>query len=76
MVKLKSSRTLEGNESKIPTEGNKGQASNPKKYRGKKPQNKPIPELETDTDFQVWFTDLKGYTFDLGPRASEKIPDQ
>ena len=57
----------------IPTDGNKGQASNPKKYKGKKPRNKPIPEPKTETDFQGRCTDLEGYTLDLGQRASEKF---
>ena len=72
MVELKLSRSPEGSESKISNGGNKGQVSKSKKYRGKKPQNKPIPDPKTETDFQVWCTDLKGYTFDLGPRAPEK----
>ena len=73
MVESKPSRPLEGNESKISTDGNKGQASKPKKYRGKKPQNKPSPEPEAETDFQVWYTDLEGYTFDLVTRSSDKF---
>ena len=73
MVKSKPSRPPEGNESKIPTDGNKGNASNTKKYRGKKHQNKPSTEPKTETDFQGRCTDLEGYNFDLGPRAYEKI---
>ena len=74
MVKSKPSRPPEGNELKIPTDGNKGQVSKPKKYRGKKqPRNKSSLEPETETDFQGWCTDLEGYTFDLGPRASDKF---
>ena len=73
MFKLKPSRPPEGNKSKIPNDGNKGKDSKPKKYRGKKHQNKPIPEPETETDFQGQCTDLEGYTFDLGPRAYEKF---
>ena len=74
MVESKPSRPPEGNELKIPTDGNKGQASKPKKYRGKKqPQNKPSMEPETETDFQGRCTDLEGYTFDLGPRSSDKF---
>ena len=74
MVKSKPSRPSEGNELKIPIDGNKGQASNPKKYRGKKqPRNKSSLDPETETDFQVRCTDLEGYTFDLGPRASAKF---
>ena len=76
MVKLKPSRPPEGNEMEITTEENKVQASNPKKYRGKKPQNKPSPDPKTDTDFQGRFTDLEGYTVDLGPRSSEFFPEQ
>ena len=74
MVKSKPSRPPEGNELKIPTDGNKGQAYKPKNYRGKKqPQNKPSMEPETETDFQGRCTDLEGYTFDLGPRLSDKF---
>ena len=59
---------------KIPTDGNKVKASKPKKYRGKKqPKNKSSLEPETDTDFQGRCTDLEGYTFDLGPIASDKF---
>ena len=50
MVELKPSRPPEGNELKNPTERNKGKAFKPKKYRGKNHQNKPIPELEPETD--------------------------
>ena len=73
MVKSKPSRPPEGNELKIPTDGNKVQASKPKKYRDKNPQNKPIPEPETETDFQGWYTDLQRYTFDLVPISSNKF---
>ena len=74
MVKSKPSCPPEGNESKIPTYGNKGKDSKTKKYRGKKQsQNKSSLDHETETDFQVRCTDLEGYTFDLGPRASDKF---
>ena len=73
MVKSKPSRPPEGNELKIPTDRNKGQASKPKKYRGKKPRNKPSPDPKTETDLQGGCTDLKCYNFDLGPRASDKF---
>ena len=43
MVKSKPFRPPEGNESKTPTDGNMGQAFKTKKYRGKKPRNKPSP---------------------------------
>ena len=33
----------------------------------------PALEPETETDFQGRRTDLEGYTFDLGPRASDKF---
>ena len=72
MVKSKPPRPPEGNKLKIPTDGNKGQASKPKKYRGKKPQNKPSLDPETETDFRGRCTDLEGYNVDLGPRESEK----
>ena len=74
MVESKPSLPPEGNELKIHTDGNKVQAFIPKKYRGKKqPRNKPILEPETKTNFQGWCTDLGGYNFDLGPRASDKF---
>ena len=74
MVILKPSRPPEGNELNIPTEENKGQVSNIKKYKGKKkPQNKSFLEPKTKTDFQGRCTDLEGYTFDLGPRVSDKF---
>ena len=73
-VESKSSRPPEGNELKVRTYGNKGKVSNPKKYRGKKqPRNKSSLEPKTETDFQGRCTDLEGYTFDLGPRASDKF---
>ena len=56
----------------ILTGGNKGGVSKPKKYRDKKFRNKPSLETETETDFQGQCTELEGYTFDLGSRASEK----
>ena len=74
MVESKPSRPPEGNGLKIPTDGNKGQVSKPNKYRGKKqPRNKSSLEPETETDFQGRCTDLEGYTFDLGRRASDKF---
>ena len=73
MVESKPSRPPEGNELKIPTDGKKGQAYKPNNYRGKKPQKKPSPDPETKTDFQGWSTELEGYTFDIGPRASDKF---
>ena len=52
---------------------NKGQESNPKKYRGKKTRNNPILDPKEDTYFQGRCTDLEGYILDLGPRASKKF---
>ena len=60
MDRSKPSRPPEGNELNILTDGNKLQASNPKNYRGKKPQNKPSLDPETETDFQGRCTDLEG----------------
>ena len=74
MVGSKPSRPPEGNKLNIPTDRNKGQASKPKKYRGKKqPLNKPSLEPKTETDFQGRCTDLEVYTFDLGPRAPNRF---
>ena len=74
MVKSKPYRPPEGNELKIPNDGNKGHVSKPKKNRGKKqPQNKSSLDPKTETDFQGRCTDLKCYTFDLGPRESDKF---
>ena len=71
--KIKPSRPPKGNESNILTHRRKGQASNTKKCRGKKPQNKPSPYPESKIDFQGQCTDLEGYMFDLKPRASENF---
>ena len=73
MVKLKPSRPPEGNESNILTDRNKGKGFKPKKYRGKKPRNKPSLDPKAETDFQGRCTDLEVYTFDIGPRASSKF---
>ena len=73
MVELKPSHPPVGKKSNIPTYRDKGQASKPKNYRGKKPWNKPILELKNKTDFQGQCTDLEGYTFDLRKRASDKF---
>ena len=74
MVKSNPSCPPEGNELNIPTDGNKGKFSKSKKYRGKKQtRNKSSLEPKTETDFQGRCTDLEGYTFDLGPRSSEKF---
>ena len=73
MVKSKPSRPPKGNVLKIPSKRKKGQASNPNKYRSKKPQNKPSPYPKADTDFQGHCTGLEGYTFDLGPIAPDKF---
>ena len=45
----------------------------PIKCRGKKLQNKPIPEPKTKTEFHCRCTDLEGYTSDLGPRLPENF---
>ena len=74
MVKSKPSCPPEGNVLKIPTDRNKEKSSKSKKCRGKKqPRNKSILEPKTKTDFQGRCTDLEGYTFDHGPRASDKF---
>ena len=74
MVESKPSRPPEGNELKIPTDGNNGQVSITKKYRGKKqPRNKSSLEPESETDFQGQCTDLEGYNFELGTRLSDKF---
>ena len=74
MVESKPSHPPEGNELKTLTDGNKGQASKTKDYRGKKkPRYKSILDTKTETDFQGRCTDLEGYTFDLVPRASDKF---
>ena len=72
MVKSKPSFPLEDNESKIQTDRNKGRASKPNHYRGKKPQNKLSPYPKSDTNFQGQCTYLEGYIFDLGPRSFYK----
>ena len=74
MAKLKPSLPPEINEFNIPNYGGKRQASNTKKYRVKKPRNKPILEHKSETDFQGRCTDSEGYIFDLGTRALNKFP--
>ena len=73
MVKSKSYCPPEGNELKIPAGRNKVQASNPKKYRGKIPRNKPSFDPETETDFQGQCTEWEDYRFDPGTRACDKF---
>ena len=73
MVKSKPSCTPESNKLKNPNDGNKVKSSKPKKYRGKKPRNNPSLDLEAKTNIQGWCTNLEGYIFDLGPRASGKF---
>ena len=71
VIESKPSLPPEGNESKIPTDRNKGRSSKHNKYRYKKTRNKAIPEPKSKTDFQGRFTDLEGYIFDLHPRSSD-----
>ena len=59
MVELKPYCPPWGNESNKPTDGNKGQASKPKNYRGKKPRNKPIPDTKAETNFKGWCNNLE-----------------
>ena len=73
MVKSKPYRPPLGNELNILTDRNEGQLPKTKKYIGKKHRNKPSPYPKTKTDFEGQCTDLEGYTFDLGTRASEKF---
>ena len=73
MAKSKPPLPPEVNESNILSYSNKGQSSKPNKCRGKNPRNKPSPELKAEPDFQGRLTDLEGYIFDLGPRASDKF---
>ena len=73
MAKFKPPPPPEVNKYNIPTYGNKGQASNTKKYRGVNPRNKPRLEPKSETDFQGRCTDSEGYIFDLGPRAFKNI---
>ena len=58
MFKLKPTRPPECNKSKIPTDVNKGQASNTKKYIGKKPRKNQRPEPKSKTNFQAQCTNL------------------
>ena len=73
MVVSKLPLTHEGNELKNLTDGNKGKASKPKNYRGKKPQNNPSPDPKSETNFKGRYNDLEGYILYLGPRVSEKF---
>ena len=71
MVELKPSHPSDGDESMILNNGKKGQSSNLNNFIGMKPQNKPILEPESETNFQGLCTYLEGYIFDLGTRASK-----
>ena len=73
MVKSKTPRPPEGNELKIPTDRNKGQVYKPKKYIGKKPQNKPSPDPKTKTDFQGRCTDLEATLLTLDQEHLENF---
>ena len=58
MAKLKPSLPPKVNKYNIPTDRSKGKAHNTKKYRGKKPRNKPRLEPKYETDFQGRCTDF------------------
>ena len=74
MVYSKSSCPSEVNELNNLTDENKGQAPNPKKYIGKNTQTKSQdPDIKSKNDFKGRCSDLEGYIFDLGPRASDKF---
>ena len=73
MVKSKPSLPPEVNELNNYTDGNKVKASKPNKYRGNNLRNMTVPEPKSDTCFKGRYTDLKGYIFDLGPIASDKL---
>ena len=52
---------------------NKGKASKPKRYRGKKTQTKTKGrELEANTKSKGWCSYLEGHVLDIGPRALDK----
>ena len=56
------------------TDKKKGQSFKPKRYRGKKMRTKIQGlELKSETDFLGWCSDVEGYIFNIGPRASEKF---
>ena len=62
------------NESKNLTDKNKGQSPNYNKCRGKKTQTKSQDSNpEAETNFKGRVSDLEGYIFNLGTRASEKF---
>ena len=74
MVETKPSCYTEWNKSNNLTDKNKGQSSNPKRYRGKKMWTKTQgPELEAETDFKGWCSNLDRYIFDIGMRNSYKL---
>ena len=74
VVETKPSWSPEGDESKGSTYESKGQASNPKRYIGKKIQTKTQGlELKANTNFKFQCSGPEGYIFDIGPRASYKF---
>ena len=77
VILIKLSCPPQVNESNNFTGKNKGYASKPKIYRGKKTQTKTQgPELEAETHFKRRCSDLEDYIFDIGLRASEFFPGQ
>ena len=74
MVETKPYLYPKGNESKNLTDNHKGKAPRTKRYWVKKNwTNIQGPELETKTDLKAQCTNLDGYIFKLGPRASDKF---
>ena len=74
MVESKPSHPPEGNEQKIPTDRDKGKTTSPRSTKVRSLQKKPILETKAKTDLQVRCTDLEGYIFHIGSRASGKVP--
>ena len=74
MVESKLYQYPEGNYPKLSTDKSNGNNFTNKRYRGKKIWTKTQgPELESDTNFKGWCSDLEGYVFNIGPRASTKF---
>ena len=72
VVESKPYRPPEGNGLKNSTDKDRGQALKSNKYRGKKNWTKyQGPEPKAETNFKGRCSDLEGYIFKLGLRASK-----
>ena len=74
MVEIKPYRLSTVNESNNLTAKSKGKSPKSKNYKRKNTRTKSQgPDHKAENDFKRWCSDLEGYSFDLGPEASDKF---